>query len=136
MWKCPKCRRKFKTRNQWHSCAIVKVDDLFENKLSLAKKIYNELLERCKAFSSFEIDTTKSCIYFVAHKRFIAIKPQKNGIITEFVLNRSIDVFPVIKISGIGKFKYAHRVMLDRVEDVTDELMRWVEEAYTLQVSD
>ena len=132
MWQCPKCHREFKAKNQWHSCAIVDVDELFLNKPQRVRDIYNVLVVQCKKICPFKVDTTKSCLYFVATSRFIALKPQKNGMILEFVLSRSIDIFPVIKVFEIGKFRYAHRIMLDNINDITAEVMDWIEEAYVL----
>ena len=130
MWNCPNCHRSFEAKNQSHSCVIVEANELFNNKPTFVKEIYNELLDRCNNICPIEIDTTKSCIYFVNKKRFIAIKPQKNGLIIEFVLNRSVDFFPVIKIIEIGKFKYVHRLMIDGKTDITNELIGWIEDAY------
>ena len=132
MWTCPECNRVFKVKNQWHSCVIVREDDLFTNKPSSVKEIYTKLLEGCQEFSTIEIDTTKSCIYFVDSNRYLVVKPQKTGLIIEFVLNRNVDVFPVIKIIEIAKFRFAHRVMLESSDALNEEVMSWIEEAYRI----
>lgn len=136
MWTCPECNRIFKVKNQWHSCVIACEDDLFINKPSSVKEIYVKLLKCCQKFSTIEIDTTKSCIYFVDSNRYLVVKPQKTGLILEFVLNKSVDVFPVIKIVKIAKFRFAHRVMLDGPDALNEEVMSWIKEAYSMLRSD
>jgi len=132
MWTCPKCKRDFKAKNQWHSCVIVKAEELFFNTPPVVSEIYSELLKRCDHLGNIKIDTTKSCLYFVDYERFLALKPKKNGLILEFLLNRSVDIFPVIKVLETGKLRYAHRVMLDDPEDITEEVLSWIEEAHGL----
>lgn len=119
MWECPKCQRSFKTKNQWHSCVIVNIDAIFLGKPNIIKELYNELL--------------KNCIYFMDKNRFLVIKPQKSGIIIEFILERSEEIFPVIKIVQISKNQFVHRLKLDSIEDINDQLIRWIKDAYDLK---
>ena len=111
---------------------MVEVDDLFINTYPVVREIYKALLNRCKNFADISIDTTKSCIYFVDEHRFMALKPKKTGMILEFVLNREMDVFPVIKVIEIGKFRYAHRLVLDDPGDITEEVITWIKDALEL----
>lgn len=133
MWECPKCQRSFKTKNQWHSCVIVNIDAIFLGKPNIIKELYNELLKNCIHFGKIKIDTTLSCIYFMDKNRFLAIKPQKSGIIIEFILERSEEIFPVIKIVQISKNQFVHRLKLDSIEDINDQLIRWIKDAYDLK---
>ncbi len=74
-----------------------------------------------------------SCIYFVDKNRFLTLKPQKTGLILEFILDRSEDVFPVIKIIQISKKQFVHRLKLEGTEDINDQIVAWIKEAYNLQ---
>ena len=133
MWMCAKCKRKFKTKNQWHSCVIVDPEELLSESHSSVKAIYNELRKHCLPLGEFKIDTTKSCLYFIDQERFLVIKPKKSLLVLEFVLNRPIDVFPVIKVIKIGKSKYAHRLVMEDAEDLTSEVLGWIFEAHALK---
>lgn len=132
MWECPKCQRQFKIKNQWHSCLRISPEKLFKNLPSQVTSIYNRLFEQCSLFCQFYADATKSCVYFVSTHRFLVIKPKKNGIILEFILNRKEDIFPVIKTSDIGKGKIVHYVKLDDPEDINDQIMGWIKDAHQL----
>jgi hypothetical protein len=132
MWKCPKCKREFKIKNQWHSCIEVTPDQLFLNKPESVKDLYDTLFNVCSTFSDLKTDTTKSCIYFVDKHRYLVIKPQKTGLILEFLLDRKEDIFPVIKIYDLGKGRFAHRVKLDEPEDINDQLIQWIKDAFLL----
>jgi hypothetical protein len=133
MWICPKCKRSFKTKNQSHSCVMVSVDFTFSGLPKTIHALYDELLKKCNAFGEIKTDTTLSCIYFVNKSRFLVIKPQKAGLILEFVLDRREDIFPVIKTIQINKKHVAHRLMLESTEDINDQLIGWIKEAYELK---
>lgn len=133
MWICPKCHRSFKTKNQSHSCVIVTVDSIFSDFPKPIIELYNELLEICKTFGEIKTDTTLSCIYFIGKSRFLVLKPQKSGLILELILDRSEDVFPVIKVVKINQNQFAHRLKLESQEDINDQLIGWIKEAYELK---
>ena len=136
MWTCPKCKRKFKTKNQSHSCVQKKVEDLFINLPPVIKEMYDELARKCSEFCEIKTDTTKSCIYFLNEDyRYIAIKPRPSGLILEFILNHEEDIFPVIKTFAISKYQVIHRIKLDSVEDINDQILGWVQEAHELKKS-
>ena len=103
MWKCPECNRTFKTKNQWHSCVIISPDEVFINKPKFVEELYEEILKRCSSFGKIKIDTTLSCIYLVGKYRFLVLKPQRKGLIVEFVLDKNEDIFPVIKTVQIRR---------------------------------
>lgn len=132
MWKCPKCDRVFKTKNQSHSCVKIELDDLFLDKPLNIRQMYEKLHSECSKFSKLTTDTTRGCVYFVDVERFLVIKPQKNGLILEFVLNGKYDVFPVIKIYDLGKGRYAHRLKLDAPDDINEQVISWVMEAFLI----
>jgi hypothetical protein len=132
MWKCPECERVFKTKNQSHSCVKMELDDLFLDKPQCIRQMYEKILSECSKFCKLTTDTTRSCIYFVDVERFLVVKPQKMGIILEFVLNRKYDVFPVIKIYDLGKGRYAHRLKLDDPREINAQVIHWIEDAHKL----
>lgn len=133
MWICPKCHRSFKTKNQPHSCVIVNADSMFSELPKHIKEVSAELLKICNALGEIKTDTTLSCIYFINKNRFLVLKPQKSGMIIEFILDRSEDIFPVIKIVQISKNLFAHRLKLESKEDINDQLIGWIKEAYELK---
>jgi hypothetical protein len=108
------------------------MDDLFLDKPQYIRQMFEKLLSECSKFSNLTTDTTRSCIYFVAVERFLVIKPQKNGLILEFVLNEKYDVFPVIKIYDLGKGRYAHRLKFDLPDDINEQIISWVMEAFLI----
>jgi hypothetical protein len=131
-WKCPKCHRVFKTKNQSHSCVIVSPDDLFDGTSNGTNALYEKLKKKCRRFSDFTTDTTRSCIYFVDQERYLVVKPQKNGLILEFVLHEKLEMFPVTKTYDIGKGRFVHRIKLDEPGDLTKQVMDWIREAHQI----
>lgn len=131
-WKCPNCHRVFKTKNQSHSCVIVTIDELFVNKSKRVKELYDLLQNKCRKFSDFTTDTTRSCIYFVDQERYLVVKPQKSGLILELVLHEKYEMFPVIKIYDIGKGRFVHRIKLDELGDLNEQVIGWIREAHKI----
>src|SRR5437762_13125184 len=95
IWVCPNCRRPFKNNNQWHSCVQVKDEAVFQNKNPKLKKIYDKLKQEVLKFGEVSISPDKSAIFFKVRSTFLAVKPRKDSLAIEFVLNQAVNEFPV-----------------------------------------
>jgi hypothetical protein len=49
LWKCPRCGHRFVTRNLWHSCGRHRVDEHFEGKDPVVRRIYRAFVKRVRA---------------------------------------------------------------------------------------
>ena len=62
---------------------------------------------------------------------FLDLGPN-TGIVLEFALDRKIDDRRIIKVTKITKDKYANQTVLKRREDIDDQLVAWLREAFML----
>lgn len=129
MWQCPDCGRKFKNRNQDHSCFVVPVSDHLNGKSANVVSAYRKLEDFVKSLPGVTVIPVKGAILFQAGSNFLAVKPKKTRLDIEFVLPEPSDVFPVYKVVQATKTKWAHFVSLEHPEEVDSQLKEWLRAA-------
>jgi hypothetical protein len=132
MWTCPNCGRNFKNTNQDHSCIVTDLESHFLNKETNVQTVFAKLLEEVSNFGEFTINPVKSAILLTAESHFLAIKPKKRWIDIEFVLPYKQNSFPIHKVVQAQKKKWAHFVRLETPEEVDNELIGWLQEAFKI----
>lgn len=130
MWTCKICNRTFINTNQDHSCLLVNLESHFYNKqqrvIDTFEKIKNEVL----LFEDVQLNSVKNAILFRAKSTFLAIKPKKNFLDIEFILDEKVEEFPIYKTVQASKFKWAHFMRIGSPEDVDEQLIGWIGRAY------
>lgn len=81
-----------------------------------------------------QISPVKSAIIFSAKSTFLAVKPKKNWLDLEFILDYEADEFPVFKIIRAGKSRYVHFIRISTPENIDRQLMDWIRQAYALNL--
>ncbi len=133
-WKCQKCGREFTNKNQWHSCVSMTVNDLLEGKPKSVEKTLKKLIKEVKELGDVNVDVVKTGINLGGRSHFGMVFVQRSGVKLEFALERKIDNPRFAKVwpepmSGM----FAHRVRLTEEEDVDEQLLDWLKEAYSLK---
>jgi hypothetical protein len=131
-WTCPYCNRPFKHKNQAHSCVVIDAETHIENKSPNVKKIYDKLWKEVKKFGNVRVSPTKSTIMFVSKSTFVAVKPKKDWIDIEFLLDREVNEYPIHKTFRANKSRVAHFVRLESPNDVSARLVRWLKASYDI----
>lgn len=100
MWPYPKCERKLKATNQFHSCTKVELDELFAEKP--AELLYQELINKCKIYTlKTKIDKTSpsdNCKIMFLNKelpesnKFSQAHWRKTSIWSDKLINKKIRV--------------------------------------------
>ena len=131
MWTCPNCERSIKNPNQWHYCAKVDMDSLFEGKSDELILIFDKLLIGSVEWENVAVSATKNCIVFVHHQTFFILRPMKKLLDLKFYSQQELTVFPVLKsIPYFGKFE--NHVRLSHIEEVTDSILKMIKSSYQL----
>jgi len=131
-WICPQCNRKFKSTNQSHSCVMKSADEHFARKEANVRATYDTLVKKLKSGIDFEIHSVINAIMFTTDITFLAIKPKKEWIDLEFLLDYEVNEFPIHKVVKATKTRYAHFVRIQKPKEVDDQLIEWIKEAYKL----
>jgi hypothetical protein len=129
-WSCPVCQRPFKHKNQIHSCVRVEVEEHLAGKSPRVEAIVQALLARVKEFGNVRVNSVKNCILLKSASTFLALKPKKEWVDIEFLLDQEIDEFPVHKTVRASKNQVAHFARLEHPKEINQQLMRWLRRSF------
>jgi hypothetical protein len=131
-WACPVCGREFKNRNQSHSCEVRELESHFWDKDAIVFEIYSELISSVKKFGKININPVKNAIIIHSNKSFLAVKPKKQFLDIEFLLDYQSDYKMIKNKVQASKSRFAHFVRLTSKKDFTNRLINLLKESYTL----
>jgi hypothetical protein len=133
LWRCPRCGRQFRTRNQSHSCVSYTVESHFEGKPSAVRALYDLLLAEVRRFGPVRVDAVPSGINFAASSHFAGVQAQRRGLRVGFILERELDDPRMVRTEPLGPSKRAYSVRVDAPTDLDEQLVGWLAEAYALR---
>lgn len=130
MWTCPKCNRQFKNRNQDHSCGHFTIEQVFEDKPPEIFMLFQQIHKKVKSFGEMQVRAVKNGVMFSVKSTFLALKPHQSYLAVEFAGGMAHDEFPVEKCMKISKNEFAHIMRIEQTEEIDDQLIAWLKEAY------
>ena len=131
MWTCPKCQREFEKPNQWHSCGDFSIDKLLLGKTEGTIKLFHHLMETIDNLRDVNFEPVQTAIRVSRQKKLFAmVRILKNSINMEIVLKREVEDFPILKSVKSSKTDYVHYLKFYEMEDITNEIISWIKEAY------
>ena len=134
LWRCPECGREFRHRNQWHSCVVVSVDSHFEGRPPWMRQALDEMVCRLEqAAGPVRTDAVKGTIALAAGARFAEIALGARSMRVGFLLRR-IETDPRLERTVDAGRWAMHTIVLDRLEDVDDQVIGWLAEAYACKL--
>ena len=132
LWICPACGRQFVSANRNHSCGRYELEDHFLGKDPIVRELYDLLLETLERSGPVGVFPVKTRIIFQAEVQFAAAMPGKRWLDGYIWLRRQA-THPRISKIEMGIFRdYGHLFRLTRVEELDDDLMDLLQEAYIL----
>jgi hypothetical protein len=131
-WTCPQCGRKFKTERHYHSCDVVTMDDHLKKCTPEIKKLAEKIFKMALSWKNVQITPLKSMILITAGMNFMSMKPKKEWLEIEFILEEEINEFPIYKTLRYTRNKVVHSVKIDSEEDLNLQLTDWLKQAYNL----
>lgn len=133
MWTCPTCNREFKRRGQQHTCSLITKESLFIKRPLELKTLFDKIEKIVQKFGESKQETVKpDVIFFKTKSTFLAVKVKKDHLDVEFFLDHLEDIPPVYKFLQTSKHRVAHLVAVDRDEDISPQLIKWMRSSYQL----
>ena len=133
LWTCPKCKRQFEKRNQVHSCNLYPLDNHFKAKEKIARPLYEKLKEQIeKKIGPLKVESLPCCIHFVSTYTFAAVYALKNKIRIHFTLNYELKNSRIKKSSQMSNTKYLYSIDVENSNEINEELISWLRQAYNL----
>ena len=135
MWICPKCQRIFEKVKQPHSCHKVPIEQHFKNK-DKAKELFDQLVKQVNnKIGKCQIISLPCCIHLFGNYDFLAALPKKDRLEIRFGLDRKL-ASPRLKQSVPVSAKFFKNCIdIVAMEEINEELMGWLNEAYHLKDS-
>lgn len=133
LWKCPRCGRRFRNPQQYHSHAGRTPADLLKAKPANVKRLYRLLLGKLRKLGRVRVDAVASGINFGGRAHFAMAAPRRDHLRVGFVLPRKLKNARVLRSEWAGGKNYAHAVAVRTPRDLDGQLMAWLREAYKLR---
>ena len=93
-------------------------EHLFSDKPEKIKKIFDLVVSTIDEYGKVQVSFLNHAIIFSAKSSFLALKPKKQYMDVEIVLNEEINEFPIYKTVRASKNKFAHFVKIEEPEEV------------------
>ena len=130
LWTCPDCGRQFVSVNRNHSCGRYSLEDHFVGKEPVVRELYDLLVQTLECFGTVSVFPVKTRILFQAEVQFAAAVTRKRWLDGYLWLRRQA-THPRIHKIEMGIFRdYGHIFRLRRPEDLDDDLVDLLQEAY------
>jgi hypothetical protein len=115
-----------------HSCVQVAVAEHLRRKSPQAVAIVQKLLAETEAFGAVTVSPVKNGLMLKSASTFLAVKPRKEWVDIEFLLDEEIEVLPIHKTFRVSKRRVAHFVRLEDPREISRKLVGWLKRAFEL----
>jgi Domain of unknown function (DUF5655) len=130
LWRCPRCGKSYVTRNLWHSCVIVPLDQHFEGRPA-ARDLFGALVSAMEREGPVTISVSKTRIELMTRARFAGVQVRRDWLRLGFWLKREIASPRFSRVEHYGK-DHVYQVELRDRDQLDPELMAWLREARTV----
>jgi len=130
LWKCPKCRRFFANRNQWHFCSNYTLRQHLSGKSAAAIALFREFAKLVKRCGPVRVVPEKTRIAFQVRMSFAAVSLRRDSIVGHVVLARRLENARFMKIEYISPRNHVHSFRFQSREELDREVLGWLREAY------
>ena len=97
-----------------------------------SNEIYKALLSRLAEIGPHEVDPKKTSLHVTRGHAFLGIEPRKGGLLINVVSREGLRSDRVRKAERLSSRRFHNEVLLRAPDDVDEELMAWVAEAYAM----
>jgi hypothetical protein len=98
------------------------------------RSLFEHLLDEVNSeVGKCEVLSLPCCIHLVGKFDFLAVLAKRERLEIRFVLKRELANSRVQRSTRIAKTQYKHCVDVQAAEDIDEELLSWVREAYHLE---
>ena len=130
LWVCPSCGARLVSRNLWHSCVQLTLDELFAGSDPPVLEVARTYVSMLHSLGDVQVIAQKTRLVCVARVRFAGLSPRKDGFLANFSLHRWLDSPRIVKTADYGPRWRSHVVLVQPPMDLDDELRSWLQEAH------
>ena len=108
------------------------VDDHFQGKDPHVRLIYDHLLTQLRVLGVVDEQPKKTSIHLARAVGFAGVQTRRNYLLLNIRSAQPIESPRVLKAEQVSKNRYHQEVKLAAINDVDDELLGWLRDAYSL----
>ena len=130
LWRCPKCRRVFASRNQSHACGRHTLAHHFEGKRPEIRALFDAVVEAVRGIGPVRVLPEKTRIAFQVRMSFAQVTPRQRWLDGHVVLARRLEHPRFRTVETFSPRNHLHTFRLHDVAEVDAEFKAWLAEAY------
>ena len=130
LWVCPSCGARLVSRNLWHSCVQITLDELFAKSDPPVLELARTYVSMLHSLGDVQVIAQKTRLVCVARVRFAGLSPRKDGFLANFSLHRWLDSPRIVNTAEYGPRWRSHHVLVQAPMDLDDELKSWLQESH------
>ena len=116
---CPKCGRRFLTRNLWHSCGRYRLADPFAGKPRVLRRTFNRFASLARACGPVDIYAQKTRIVIQARVRFAGAVGRRDWLDAGVWLKRRACHPRLHRVESFGHLGYGLHFLLQKPKTST-----------------
>ena len=130
-WVCPDCRRQFARKGQGHECApAMSIEEYFSTGPPFERPIFDAVMAGLDGIGPIHVEPVSVGIFLKRARRFCELRPMTKWVAASFALERTLTSGRLSrKVYDGGRYKW-HVVNVRTADEVDDELVGWLAEAY------
>jgi hypothetical protein len=130
-WVCPECGRQFGRTRQGHECSpAMSVDEYFATGPAHERPVFDAVMAGLADVGPIHVEPVSVGIFLKRSRTFAELRPMTRWVAVSFALERTITSTRIArKVIDTGRTKY-HVVNVRTPDEVDDELLAWLTEAY------
>jgi hypothetical protein len=132
LWRCRKCLRRFANPNQSHACARYELQNHFRGKPLLVRQIFDRFLAGLRQCGPVTVLPERTRIAFQVRMSFAQLTIRRRWVNGHLVLARRVEAPVFIRVESFSPRNHLHAFRLTKPEDVSEELLAFMREAYAV----
>jgi transposase-like protein len=129
-WKCPRCGRRFATRNQMHLCSPFTLREFLAQKSPHAVALYRKLAAQLTRLGGVQVAAQRTRVAFHARKVFLGVRFLRDALDLELSLPRRIEHPRFRQILSMSPRSHYHTLRISSPAELDRDALAWIREAY------
>lgn len=130
-WICPACEREFGRAHQSHVCVPgCTVDQSFQGRPAVQRAIYDAMIAYLRTLGPVHEDAVTVGVFLLHERKFAEVRPMARKLSLYLFLPRRVEHPRILRQQRISAERTWCTVRLASVDEVDDELLAWLTEAY------
>jgi len=130
LWRCPKCRERFVTKNLWHSCGKHTLEELFSRSDPHVLRLFKKFAAMVRACGPVRTIPQKTRVVFQVRVRFAGAAPRKTHFLANFALPYQANDSRFVRIEKYAPHFQTHTFRVSSESDLDQQVQRWLRESY------